>query len=355
MRCGSCLCLACIAFVACSRTHRRCIICSTRPPRAPKPSESASLCQKKLESSTRPPGKSPCSCTCMTTPVAWPGTSPDGPTVPRYMPSYLPRLTPDPLYNTTLMGFFFCVQISPELFQSDQPRGFDLQPRLPLGSRHLPIAAENIFCRWLHCNVACGHCFCSFSHAGKASHPRNGPDHDKPPVLAPPTHQQGQKPRGHQNMFNLQLCCDISIVVAAAAAAAAVVCRHRATPLLDQAFSQTRPLTPKPSTATCNAPVPTYLVRKRSGGPTVCHHRLKQQSLLVSGKTQNRFPGAGCSRLFSSHLSNCHDNPPSLVLWSVGLQILPSTRSAGRPNGHVSVPDFCFVPPCSKVSESTAS
>ncbi|KAK7608626.1 hypothetical protein JOL62DRAFT_217114 [Phyllosticta paracitricarpa] len=258
MRCGSCLCLACIAFVACSRTHRRCIICSTRPPRAPKPSESASLCQKKLESSTRPPGKSPCSCTCMTTPVAWPGTSPDGPTVPRYMPSYLPRLTPDPLYNTTLMGFFFCVQISPELFQSDQPRGFDLQPRLPLGSRHLPIAAENIFCRWLHCNVACGHCFCSFSHAGKASHPRNGPDHDKPPVLAPPTHQQGQKPRGHQNMFNLQLCCDISIVVAAAAAAA-VVCRHRATPLLDQAFSQTRPLTPKPSTATCNAPVPTYL------------------------------------------------------------------------------------------------
>ncbi|KAK7514388.1 uncharacterized protein IWZ02DRAFT_73644 [Phyllosticta citriasiana] len=55
-----------------------------------------------------------------------------------------------------------------------------------------------------------------------------------------PTHQQGRKPRGHQNMFNLQLCCDISIVAAAAA-----VCRHRATPLLDQAISQTRPLTPK--------------------------------------------------------------------------------------------------------------
>ncbi|KAK8208391.1 hypothetical protein IWZ01DRAFT_341181 [Phyllosticta capitalensis] len=169
------------------------------------------------------------------------------------LPVNLPRLFADPLALCTFSASKF------HLFQSLQPvamrdyaRSVQKECRLTVKQpRPHGYFGYGIF--FAVGGTAMSHADIAFarSHAGnEPNHPRNGPNHDKPPALAPPLHQHHrQLPiKGHPNISNSTSCAP-SIVFAA-------VCRHRATPLLVCAIDQTIPLTPKPSTATCNALVP---------------------------------------------------------------------------------------------------
>ncbi|KAK8162367.1 hypothetical protein IWX90DRAFT_241288 [Phyllosticta citrichinensis] len=117
----------------------------------------------KLESSTRPPGKSSCSCTCMTTTIAW----------LHHLMVLLVDLLPSPISRPTptrhrrlflRQELHLCFNLlNPRLCR--ERRLTVKQPRLPWPA-DMRIATEQLL-PWLHCNVACGHCFCSFFMQGR--------------------------------------------------------------------------------------------------------------------------------------------------------------------------------------------